>query len=66
MITSRANGMFSRMLSPADEDPLDYKTADFLMAKDQHENYQELDQEAVPLILLLDYILYKGEYVTKV
>ena len=38
MITSRANGMFSRMPSPAGGDPLDYRTADFLMAKDQHEN----------------------------
>ena len=37
-ITSRANGMFSRMPSPAGGDPLDYRTADFLMAKDQHEN----------------------------
>ena len=66
MITSRANGRFSRMLSPADGNPLDYKTADFLMAKDQHENYQELDKEAVPLILLLDYIVYKGGHVTRV
>ena len=66
MITSRANGSISRMLSPADEDPLDYKTADFLLAKDQHGNYQGLDQKAVPLILLLDYIVYKGGYVTRV
>ena len=66
MITSRANGMVSRMSSPAGGDPLDYRTADFLMAKDQHENIKELDQEAVPLILLLDYNLYKGEYVTRV
>ena len=66
MITSRANGMFSRMPSPADEDPLDYKTADFLLAKDQHGNYQGLDQKAVPPILLLDCIVYKGGYVTRV
>ena len=38
MITSRANGMVSRMPSPAGGEPLDYRTADFLMAKDQHEN----------------------------
>ena len=54
------------MLSLADGNPLDYKTADFLMAKDQHENYQGLDKKAVPLILLLDHIVYKVEYVTKV
>ena len=48
MITSRAYGRFSRMLSPSDEDPPDYKTADFLLAKDQHENYQGLDKKAVP------------------
>ena len=66
MITSRANGRFSRMPSLADGNQLDHKTADFLMAKDQHENYQGLDKEAVPLILLLDYIVYKGGYVTRV
>ena len=66
MITGKANGSISRMLSPADVEPLDYKIADFLLTKDQHGNYQGLDQKAVPLILLLDYIVYKGEYVTRV
>ena len=66
MITGKANGSISRMPSPADEDPLDYKTADFLLARDQHGNYQGLDQKAVPPILLLDCILYKGGYVTRV
>ena len=54
------------MSSPADVDPLDDKTADILLAKDQHGNYQELDQEAVPPILLLDCIVYKREYGTRV
>ena len=66
MFPSSANGVVSRMPSPVGGDPLDYKTADSLMAKDQHGNIKELDQEAVPLILLLDYNLYKGEYVTRV
>ena len=65
MITGKANGSISRMPSLADVDPPDYKTADFLLAKDQHGNYQELDQKAVPLILLLDYIVYKGGYATR-
>ena len=53
------------MSSPADVDPLDDKTADILLAKDQDGNYQKLDQEAVPPILLLDYIVYKGECGTR-
>ena len=65
-ITGKADGSISRMPSPADVDPLDYKTADILLAKDQHGNYQELDQEAVPPILLLDCILYKGAYGTRI
>ena len=66
MFPSSANGVVSRMPSPVGGDPLDYKTADSLMAKDQHGNTKELDQEAVPLILLLDYYLYKGGYVTRI
>jgi hypothetical protein len=65
-ITGKADGSISRMPSPADVDPLDYKTADILLAKDQHGNYQELDQETVPPILLLDCIVYKRGYVTRV
>ena len=66
MFPSSANGVVSRMPSPVGGDPLDYKAADSLMAKDQHGNVNELEQEAVPLILLLDYYLYKGEYVTRI
>ena len=66
MITGKANGSISRMPSPADVDPPGYKTADFLLDKDQHGNYQELDQKAVPPILLLDCIVYKRGYVTRV
>ena len=66
MITGRAIGNVSRMLSPADVDPPGYKTAGILLAKDQHGNYQELDQETVPLILLLDCIVYRRGYVTRV
>ena len=59
MITSRANGGFSSRPSLADGNQLDHKTAESLVAKDQHEKYQELDKKAVLLILLLDYIVYK-------
>ena len=66
MFPSSANGVVSRMPSQVGGDTLDYKSADSLMAKDQLGDVNELEQEAVPLILLLDYYLYKGEYVTRI